>query len=190
MNDVVLNSVCKSYDEKAVVKGFSYSFKQGKRYCIMGESGCGKTTLLNIIMGLIPCDSGEIFGVPTSVSAVFQEDRLCEDFTPVGNLLAVCEKGRDVGEIYEILQELGLDEHKDKEVSLLSGGQKRRVAIARALFAKGDLIIMDEPFKGLDDSLKESVIQTIIRRTAGKTLVVATHDISECRMLGAELIIL
>ncbi|MBE6692574.1 MAG: ABC transporter ATP-binding protein [Ruminococcaceae bacterium] len=185
---MVLKSVYKSFGEKAVIKDFSHTFKQGDRVCVMGKSGCGKTTLLNLMLGILTPDTGEISGRPKNVSAVFQEDRLCEAFTPVGNILAVAGKGADLNKIRALLAALGLSKSENTPVSELSGGMKRRVAIARALMVESDLVILDEPFKGLDDDLRESVIKTILSYTSGKTLVVATHDIRDAQLLGAEII--
>lgn len=185
---LTLGSLSKSFGGKRVIANFSHQFFQGKTYCLMGESGCGKTTLLNLIMGVLTPEGGEISGIPEKISAVFQEDRLCEDFTPVGNLLAVCDKSADLKIIGALLEELGLEEHKTKPVKHLSGGQKRRVAIARALCVESDMVLMDEPFKGLDEELKEKVIKTVLEKTKGKTLIVATHDVNECDLLNAEII--
>ncbi len=188
MSDIVLDSVCKTFGEKKVIQDFSHTFKQGDRVCLMGKSGCGKTTLLNLMLGILSPDKGKISGVPKDIAAVFQEDRLCETFTPVGNILAVAGKGADLNEIRKLLEELGLSDSENTPVLELSGGMKRRVAIARALLVKSDLVVLDEPFKGLDDNLKESVIKTILSYTKGKTLVVATHDIRDAQLLGAEII--
>ena len=188
MNDIIFDSVYKSFGEKSVIRNFSHILKNGDRVCLMGKSGCGKTTLLNLTLGILTPDKGEISGVPKNISAVFQEDRLCETFTPVGNILAVAGNGADRNKIRQLLCELGLAESENSPVSELSGGMKRRVAIARALMVKSDLVILDEPFKGLDESLKESVIKTILSYTAGKTLVVATHDMRDAQLLGAEVI--
>lgn len=185
--DIILKSVSKSFNDKSVINNFSHIFCQGKIYCLMGESGCGKTTMLNLIMGFLKPDKGEILGNNQKISAVFQEDRLCEAFTPVGNLMAVA-KGNDLTKIDMLLSELRLDEHKTKPVSQLSGGQKRRVAIARALFAESNVLILDEPFKGLDESLRAQVIETILANTLGKTIIVATHDIKDCQLLNAEVL--
>lgn len=185
---IVFNSVSKSFDNKNVISNFTYRFEQGKIYCLMGESGCGKTTLLNLIMGIHKPEKGEITGVPQRVSAVFQEDRLCEEFTPVGNLLAVSKKGCSPKKIHRLLDELGLAEHKAKAVSCLSGGQKRRVAIARALLVESDVLILDEPFKGLDEAMRKAVVETVLSNAKGKTIIVATHDVKDCQLLSAEII--
>lgn len=188
MKDIILNSLYKSFGDNKIFEDFGYTFKNGSIVCIMGKSGCGKTTLLNLIMGLVTPDKGEISGVPNRISAVFQEDRLCETFSAIGNIVAVTGNNVSRDEILNCLDELGLSGSEDMPVSNLSGGMKRRVAIARALLAESELIVLDEPFKGLDEHLHESVIKTILSRAKGKTLIVATHDERDALLLGAEVL--
>lgn len=186
--DIILSDISKAFGGKTVITNFSYTFAEGSCTCIMGESGCGKTTLLNIIMGLLPADSGEVSGVLNPVSAVFQEDRLCEAFTPVGNIQAVTGKAKTYEEIISLLGKLELSESVNKPVSALSGGMRRRVAIARALLAESPLLILDEPLKGLDDALRQKVIDVIRSRAKGKTVIIATHDIRDVEAFDAELL--
>ena len=158
MNTITLKNISKSFGDKSVLSDLNTFFEIGKISVIMGESGCGKTTLINIIMGLEKADSGEISGVPESISAVFQEDCLSENFSAVSNLRAVTGKKVAKETITELLLSFGLnDKDINSPVNRLSGGMKRRVAIARALIAESGLIIMDEPFKGLDEETKAKV---------------------------------
>ncbi len=184
---MILKNIFKSFGSKKVLNGLTVEFKRGSRTCVMGASGSGKTTLLNIIMGLEHPDSGEIIGVPSSVAAVFQEDRLCEPYSAVANVLAVTGKTVDRDKIVAMLRELGLEGSEYLPVNTLSGGMRRRVALARALLAKSELIILDEPFKGLDEDTRHIVIDVINRYTAGKTLIVSTHDIRDFADLDAEI---
>lgn len=188
MNDVVFNNVSKSYGKKTVLENFSCRFERGKISCIMGESGCGKTTLLNLILGVVPPDGGEVCGVPDDVSAVFQEDRLCDSFSAVANVLAVTGKSVPVAEVVECLSDLGLSESLKKPVSELSGGMRRRVAIARALLAPCELLILDEPFQGLDRITREKTVAVILSRTSGKTVIMATHDERDSELLNASVL--
>lgn len=185
---IILQNINKSFGEKAVLSDFTHIFDTASRTCIMGASGSGKTTLLNIILGLSKVDSGDVSGVPENISAVFQEDRLCEPYSAVLNVFAVTGKEVSEDKIVSILRELGLDRSEHLPVSTLSGGMRRRVALARALLARSELIILDEPFKGLDEETRESVISVVNKYTEGKTLIVATHDERDANALGAEIL--
>ena len=185
--NLVLEHISKSYGEKVVLQDFSHTFPAGKRTCIMGPSGCGKTTLLRIILGLETPDGGTMSGRPERVSAVFQENRLFEDFSALSNLAAVCHHG-DKQVMTDHLTELGLGDSLHKPVRTLSGGMKRRVAIARAVLAPGELVILDEPFTGLDKDTKEVVLSYLKRHTLGRTLIIVTHDPAERDALADEVL--
>ncbi len=188
MKDIVVSGLSKSFDNLTVLKDFSAVFKAGELSCVMGVSGGGKTTLLNILIGIVHKDSGEIDGLPDKISCVFQEDRLCEDFSAVTNIRIACDKNMPVAEIEARLKEVGLGESMYRSVRELSGGMKRRVAIVRALMATADLIIMDEPFKGLDESTKQNVMQFVKKQLMGRTAIMVTHDESEIEVMGGRLI--
>ena len=185
--NLVLEHISKAYGEKTVLQDFSHTFPAGKRTCIMGPSGCGKTTLLRIILGLETPDGGTISGRPARVSAVFQENRLFEDFSALSNLAAVCHHG-DKQVMADHLTELGLGDSLHKPVRTLSGGMKRRVAIARAVLAPGELVILDEPFTGLDKDTKEVVLGYLKHHTQGRTLILVTHDPAERDALAEEIL--
>ena len=185
---IIIQDIVKEYDGLKVLDGTSLEIPDGSSVCIMGESGSGKTTLMRIIMGLEKADSGSIYGVPDKISAVFQEDRLCNSFSSLVNIRIAAKKSDR--EIIRCLTALGLGEKKQysKPVGKLSGGMRRRVAIARALLFDAPLIIFDEPFKGLDAQTKSNVINFILQSTAGKTLIFVTHSIEEAKLLGAGII--
>ncbi len=188
MNIVELSSVSKSFDNHKVIDSFSFDFEQGKNYAIMGKSGIGKTTLLNLILGLVKEDEGEITRNFKKISAVFQEDRLCEYFDAVDNLKAVVT-AKIASKIAEkILTELGLGDNLKSPVKTFSGGMKRRVAIARALIADSDLIVMDEVFKGLDDETKTMTARVILEYTKDKTIIFTTHQEEDIELLNAILL--
>ncbi len=185
MRDVVLSHLNKSFDHLTVLRDFSATFAAGKITCIMGRSGCGKTTLLRILLGLEAADSGKIVGVPTRCSAVFQENRLCDEFSAIENVKIAAPR-RTLEEIKKTLSSLLLDgEAQEKPVSELSGGMRRRVAIARALLAEGELLLMDEPFKGLDEGTRDAVIAYVKEAVAGRTVILVTHDEEEAKALDA-----
>lgn len=177
----------KTYGEKTVLKDFSARIPEGQVTVLMGASGCGKTTLLRILMGLEAPDEGTLSGVPEKIAAVFQEDRLCPDFTALSNVRLVMEKP-DPTLAQSLLKELGLDAAMEKPIRTLSGGMQRRVAIARALAYDAPLVILDEAFKGLDQDTRDTVLATVLRHTAGKTLIAVTHDPQEAQTLGGQLI--
>jgi len=193
MNDLIIKDLKKSYGEKMILHGLSLTVPGGRTTCIGGESGCGKTTLLRILAGLEPYDSGTIDGLPERIAFVFQEDRLCEDFSALSNIRLVCgsrkmrEKIPDQ-KIREHLQELGLAEDAARPVRDYSGGMKRRVAIARAICYDADLILMDEPFTGLDELRKTEVMDYVLRHTEGKTVICVTHDPAEAEYLGGNIL--
>ena len=137
-----------------------------------------------MLAGLLPPDSGSIANMPQKIAFVFQEDRLCEDHTPVGNVKMATGKTKTKDEIITHLTDLGLENDLNKPVKEFSGGMKRRVAIARAVCYDADLIILDEPFKGLDAALLENVVNYVKRHTAGKTVVLVTHNDIEAEMMG------
>lgn len=190
MNDIVLQNVTKSFGGRSVLHDFSHCFPGGAVTCVGGPSGCGKTTLLHLIAGLLTPDSGGITGVPEKLAFVFQEDRLCGDFSAVSNIRLVCGRSKTPEEIREHLRELSLDGDRKTPVRQFSGGMKRRVAIARAVCYDADCILMDEPFKGLDAELKKTVMDYVLKYTAGKTVVCVTHDPAEAAYLGGTALIL
>lgn len=190
--DIRLNHVYKSFGTLSVLNDVNLTFEEGKISCIMGPSGCGKTTLLHTLLGLHTIDSGEITGLSGKVpSAVFQENRLLEQQDAFTNIRVVCTRPLTNKEIAAEFELIGLKDYENKPVSELSGGMKRRVAILRALMADdSNLILMDEPFKGLDEALKFQVMQYVKEKTQGKTVIFVTHDKEEADVLGAQLILL
>ncbi len=184
----MLRNVSKTYGKEQVLTGLSLTFPAGQVTCLRGPSGCGKTTLLRLIAGLEKPDGGTIEGVPARIACVFQEDRLCEDFTAVANIRLVTGKRLSRQEIASHLREIGLGENLAKPVREFSGGMKRRVAIARAVCYEGDLLMLDEPFKGLDERLREEVMDYVMRHARGKTVLCVTHDGAEAAYLGGRVI--
>jgi len=188
---IKIEGLIKTFDEKIVLNGLDLIIEEGRTTCIMGPSGCGKTTLLMILMGLLPYDSGSIAGLEEKrMSAVFQEDRLCENFSPVSNVRLVCPPHVSKSDISIGLSAIGLGDSLSQPVRELSGGMRRRVAILRALMAEYDVLFMDEPLKGLDDKTKESVIRFVKQETKGKTVIMITHDETEAESFDAEKVIL
>lgn len=180
-------NVTKKFGDNTVLDAFTHEFSEGKATAVLGRSGCGKSTLLNVLMGLIKPDSGTVER-GGRISAVFQEDRLCENLTASANIRLVTGRRYSLAEIARELAEVGLDGCADKPVRELSGGMKRRTALVRALLAEYDALFLDEPFKGLDEDTKRAVIAYCHMKTRGRTVVLVTHDSGECAALADEVI--
>ena len=186
--DIGIRNITKLYGEKTVFKDLNLKIESGKITCIMAPSGAGKTTLLRMMMGLEKPDRGSIVGLSEKrFSAVFQEERLCEGMTAIGNIRLV-NPSLTADQIRNESQRLGMYDCENQPVSELSGGMRRRVSILRALLTEYDVLFMDEPFKGLDSALKKDVIASVMEKTVGKTVIVVTHDRSEADLLRAEII--
>ena len=189
MSDIVLKGITKRFEEKTVISDRDFVFPEGKISSVMGPSGAGKTTLLMLIAGLSAPDTGEITGVPERLAFVFQEDRLCEDFNAVANVRLVTGKRIPDEEIREELLRLGIPEESlSQPVREFSGGMKRRVSIARAILYDPELILLDEPFKGLDEDLRRNVMDELLEKLHGKTVILVTHDPEEAEYMGGEII--
>ena len=170
-----VKNLCKAYGDLPVLENVSFTAGVGVT-ALWGPSGVGKTTLLRILLGLEKPDSGELMGTAVRWSAVFQEDRLCETFSAVDNVLMTSPSSMSRAEVRRELMELLPEEVLDRPAATLSGGQKRRVAICRALCALSELLILDEPFTGLDAGTKADVIRYLQKKSAGKLTLLSTHQ--------------
>ena len=182
MQDIRIKNVSKTYGEKQVLSQLSKEFPAGETTVIMGVSGCGKTTLLRILLGLEKVDSGKVTGMPGRVAVLFQEDRLCEDVSAYENIALVLERKKTHAQrdaqkcrIEQEAAQVGITADDLKQnVMKLSGGMRRRIALLRALLYDADCVILDEPFKGLDATTKQIVMQYVKEKTAGKTTFLVT----------------
>lgn len=174
-----LSNITKKYGDKVVFDKFAYHFKDNKINIIMGESGCGKTTLLNILLGNIDY-SGEV--EISSVSMVYDNDRLIPNLTVADNLRLV-NNNIDVD---EVLASVDLLDAKDLYPVNLSAGMSRRVAILRALIYDADVLVMDEPFINLDYHNKYKIMDLIKDKYKKKfkSIIIVTHDVSEAIYMG------
>ena len=109
MSDIIIRNLSKAFGDKRVLEGFDLTIPDGGICCIMGESGCGKSTLIKLIMGIYAPDGGQIAGVPDKIAAVFQEDRLCEDFSALTNVRITAARGVTSARISEEFRVLGLE---------------------------------------------------------------------------------
>lgn len=188
--EIYLENVEKEYNGRKVIDGLFYHFLAGSRTAVVAPSGAGKTTLLRLILGLERSDKGQIrYGKKLLASAVFQEDRLFPYASPLENIRAVLSKQRMTEE--EICSELsmvGLSDAVYRRVSLLSGGMKRRTAIVRAVLMYGNLLVLDEPFQGLDQNRKQQVMQYVAERIEGRTFLLVTHDREEAKYFDSKIL--
>lgn len=179
---VTLKNIKKSYGDRIIFDNFNREIVFDKPIVLMGESGVGKTTLARMIAGLEKPNFGEISGVPEAVSFMFQEDRLLPWLSARENIEYVSDK--EAADYY--LEKVLLGGEKDTPVADLSGGMKRRVALARALAYKSELVILDEPFKGLDFELKKKMTALISEEK--RHFLIITHEEEDAALLGAKVI--
>lgn len=168
--------LAKSFDDQLVFSHLNMHIEEGERICLMAPSGSGKTTLLRILLGLESYDSGTLINPHTSsMAVVFQEDRLCDALSAVDNVALVCKPGVSRRSLRAMLCEVLPNEVVDKQVAYLSGGQRRRVALVRAFACDAHLLVLDEPFSGLDSETRSEVAQFMLRHQNNATLLVSTH---------------
>ncbi len=176
---IEVKEVSKSYDGKKVLDHFSLHIESEHTYIITGPEGAGKTTLLRLVLGLEKPDEGKVgllgdYKYPYIVSGtVFQEDRLIDSLDAVTNVTMVSKKiFRET--VTEELLKLLPEDVIYKPVSELTEGQRRMVCIARACCIPNDVLIMDEPFKGLDESDRKKAIDFVRDKQGSGALVIAT----------------
>lgn len=183
---IEIKNLSKSYSGTVIYNNFNLSLEEGKITCLLGSSGCGKTTLLNAIAGLISCE-GEI--PKLKCSYIFQTPQLVPNLTVFGNLLLVCKEEQ---KIYDMLRRVGLEERANSYPVNLSGGEAQRVAIARAFLYKSDILLMDEPLASLDLKRKKQIIELFfeIWKEDGRTVLAVTHDVDEAAAIAQRILVL
>jgi ABC-type nitrate/sulfonate/bicarbonate transport system ATPase subunit len=177
--------------QTALVLGqFSLALPERGVVCLVGPSGCGKTTALRLLAGLESPLAGTLKGRSgLRVSMVFQEDRLLPWESVLDNAITDRQPWHRT-QALSWLQALGLGDHLDARVVDLSGGMRRRVAIARALAAPHDVLLLDEPFTGLDEPTWRDAAERIAAASRHRLVVMTTHLIQQAEAMGAEVIAL
>lgn len=197
MNAVELVNINKSFNGNHVLKDFSIQIKKGEMVAITGNSGSGKTTILNIIGLIEKADSGTVnlfdlkdikpntkkgeIAIRKHIGYLFQNFALIDNETVEDNLIIglkyVCKKDKSVDKIKEVLKEVGLSGYEKRKIYELSGGEQQRVAIARIMLKPSNIILADEPTGSLDSTNRDVVIDLLRKINAtGKTVLIVTHD--------------
>ena len=208
---IEFRNIKKTYGEKVVMERFNLSVEKGEFVTIIGSSGCGKTTALKMVNGLIQPTSGDIFvdgenirnknqtllrrniGYAIQGSVLFPHMTVEQNIAYVPNLLNKRNKEKTKSAVSKWMKIVGLSEDlKHRYPFELSGGQQQRVGIARALAASPDILLMDEPF-GAVDEITRGQLQTEMKRIhqqTGITVLFVTHDISEALKLGTKVLVM
>lgn len=183
---IKIDNLTKNYPGTELYNSFSLEIAKGEVTCILGESGCGKTTLLNCIAGLCRYEG---YITPIKCSYVFQTPRLVSNLTVEDNLYLIC---KDRIKIREMLARVRLTDKSGEYPHRLSGGQAQRVSLARAFLFGGDVLLMDEPFSSLDLKLKREMAELFIelRSEYISTAIFVTHDADEALRIADRIIVL
>ncbi len=199
---IEINNISKAFEDKKIFENFSEKIEKGEFIIFSGESGCGKTTLLNMIGGIEKIDKGTITvdGIDISqrknklsyfqnkVGFLFQNFALVDEKTVEQNLSIV--RGAQTTDILKVLERVGLKGYEDKKVYKLSGGEQQRVALARLMLKSCDLILADEPTGSLDKK-NAMLVMDILKELnkENKTIILVTHD-EEIKKMGTRTITL
>jgi len=202
-NSLVLSAIHHAYGDVMAVKSLDITVKPGEVVCLLGPSGCGKTTALRIAAGLEVPQSGavylngsQVFGdgvfLPPekrNIGLVFQDYALFPHLSVYDNIafgLKSLPHNEKHSLIIEMLHEVGMGDYSDSYPHMLSGGQQQRIALARALARNPNLILMDEPFSGLDARLRDKVRDRTLHvlKRLGSAALMVTHDAEEAMFMA------
>ena len=185
---IIVKGIRKSFGTHVVLRDLSITFAPGGIYVIRGASGSGKTTLLRILAGLEQPDEGEVIretGAPGPIGMVFQESRLLSDLSAIRNVAYGVRGKIDQVQLRAQLREVLPEADLTLPVHQYSGGMRRRVEMVRAVFPGNGLLLLDEPFAGLDVENKKRTISYLLSHRKQATVICTSHDPAESRMLQA-----
>lgn len=209
-NIIVLENITKKYADTPILSDFNLQIKKGEFITVVGSSGCGKTTILKLINGLLTPEEGKILingldianedqnllrrkiGYVIQGIGLFPHMSIKENIAYVPNLIKMDKQEIDF-RVKELMDLIGLDQSILKRYPKeLSGGQKQRVGIARALAAKPKIMLMDEPFGAVDEITRKTLQDELlkIQKSTGITILFVTHDIREALKLGDRVLVM
>ncbi|RVU55536.1 ATP-binding cassette domain-containing protein [Anaerosphaera multitolerans] len=185
--NIAVKNLKKSFDGQLLFENLSFELKDGDVLGILGKSGKGKTTLINILLGLEKSDEGEVtYSEEPCFSVVFQENLLFEEKTVYENVKFVCDSKEM---ILKLLNEIGLGDYLNSKVSILSGGMKRKLSLVRAAAKEGNIFITDEAIREVDSVNKNKMVEFLMEHRGNNPLIYITHDEEDLKLIGANKII-
>lgn len=208
---IQLEGISKGYGNNIILKDFNLNINEGEFLTIIGSSGCGKTTVLKLINGLLTPESGNVYVNGKDISMVnqielrrkigyviqgvglFPHMNVRKNISYVPNLIKKVTKSEISSKVESLIKVVGLDEEMlERYPSELSGGQRQRIGIARALAASPDILLMDEPFGAVDEITRKLLQEEILRiyKEFNVTIVFITHDIKEALKLGTRVLVM
>lgn len=179
------------FDKLPVLEDVSFQVADDEIVALIGPSGCGKSTILNVIAGLKKADEGTLSGNGGATAFVFQDDRLLPWRSVWKNISLVRDK-EDKDAIARLIRDVGLEGFEHYLPGQLSGGMKKRCGIARAFYRNSDLLLMDEPFQGLDYPLRQEMLQMLLSvwREHKQGVLFVTHEIEEAFTVAGRVLVL
>ena len=174
--------ISKSFGSKSIISDISFTVNNGEFLTITGASGCGKSTILNILSGLISPDSGSVIRTGKKTGYAFQKDILIPWKSALENILYIMKGHIPLNQAYDtaasLLEQIGLADDMHKKPYMMSGGMKKRVNIARAISIKPDILLLDEPFAFLDEKNIEEIKKIILQIQVNDdcAVILVNHD--------------
>lgn len=211
MNVIEYKNISMAYSDKVIIENFSLAIEKGEFISIIGSSGCGKTTLLKMVNGLLTPTSGSVYvhgkdihkedlifvrrniGYAIQGGVLFPHLNVEQNIAFVPNLLNKKNKEKTKHAVDKWMKIVHLDDElRNRYPDELSGGQQQRVGIARALAASPDILLMDEPFSAVDEITRSSLQDEIkrIHKETNITILFVTHDIQEALKLGSKVLVM
>lgn len=207
---IKLNNINHYYADKPIIQDLNISFDENKLTCLLGESGCGKTTILRLIAGLEKPQNGEIvidnkivtknqiINIPPhkrNIGFIFQDLALWSHFTVYKNIAFGLTERKEKNiedRVLKMLDFFGILEHRNKYPHQLSGGQKQLVAISRSLVLQPKILLMDEPLANLDVKLKQKILEHIknLKKNFDLTIIYVTHDHKEAFAIADKIVVI